>query len=81
MFPTSADYRGAAQPECAGPSLNLSNVVKQGRILRVGEAEPVALFEPVNGVMLVPLPVRNGASPPARHPHGEVQADLGIDVS
>jgi hypothetical protein len=56
-------------------------VPEHGRVRRVSEAEfiKLPLFEPVDGVMLCWLQVRDSASPMARDPHGEVQAALAID--
>jgi hypothetical protein len=64
-------------------SIDGQDVLQQLQIRRVGEAEAVelGLFEPVNGIVLFGLPVRNGASPPARYPNSEVQPGLGIDSS
>jgi hypothetical protein len=62
-------------------SSHTQQVPEQSQVGRVSESEPIKLllFEPVDGVMLFWLQVRDSASPTARDPYGQVQAGLGID--
>jgi GNAT superfamily N-acetyltransferase len=62
-------------------SSHTQQVPEQSQVGRVSESEPIKLplFEPVDGVKLLWLQVRDKASPTARDPHGQVQAGLGID--
>ena len=55
---------------------------EQAQVGRVSEAERAELLfpEPADGVVFLPLQVRDAAPPVTRDPHGQVQAGLRIDL-